>query len=58
VQLSRPVHIENESEAFAVKYMRVDMPRPDPTLPIVDVTPGMFPPVKKPPAKNEHEDDN
>jgi hypothetical protein len=28
-----------KDEALAVKYIIVDMPRPDPTLPIVDVPP-------------------
>jgi hypothetical protein len=46
-----PVHVEQEREAMAVKYIRVDMPRPDPNEPIIDVTPGMFPPVKNPSAK-------
>jgi len=41
-----PVHVELEGESVAVKYIRVDMPRPDPNKPIRDVTPGMFPPAK------------
>jgi hypothetical protein len=53
-----PVHVELEAESVPVKYIRVDMPRPDPNKPIRDVAPGMFPPIKNPPAKNEDEDVN
>jgi hypothetical protein len=53
-----PVHVELQAESVAVKYIRVDMPRPDPNEPIRDVTPGMFPPIKNLPAKNEDGDVN
>jgi hypothetical protein len=42
-----PVHIKLEGESVAVKYIRVDMPRPDPNEPIIDVPPKPLPPARR-----------